>query len=252
MISKNSRLFLQSLKEEGIEEIYLPSTALIITEPTICILSKASSPPEIQPSSPISSSAANSLRDQMIDLRSQAFGCTRCGELAATRKSVVFGAGNLEAEVVFVGEAPGKDEDEQGLPFVGAAGQLLTKIIEAIGYTRKQVFICNVLKCRPPGNRTPHPDEIINCQPYLKSQLALIKPKMICALGNHAAHTLLGMEKPMSQLRGYFYDYEGIRLTCTYHPAYLLRNPEDKKKVWEDMKRMRREIDLLMARDPMF
>jgi len=146
--------------------------------------------------------------------------------------------------VVFVGEAPGADEDEQGLPFVGKAGQLLTNIITAMGLTRKEVYICNILKCRPPGNRTPLPEEIRLCEPFLKRQLSLIAPQIICALGSVAAKALLRTETPISALRGRFQLYEGIKLMPTYHPAYLLRNPSAKKQVWDDVQLIMKEIGL--------
>ncbi len=181
-------------------------------------------------------------KENLLSLREVVIHCTQCSELAQTRKSVVFGAGNVRAQLVFVGEAPGHDEDFQGLPFVGQAGQLLTKIIESIGLTRQNVFICNVLKCRPPGNRNPLPEEIANCEPYLFKQLEIIQPKIICALGTFAAQTLLKTESSISSLRGKFHEFRGCKLICTFHPAYLLRNPEEKRKVWEDMKMIRAEL----------
>ena len=149
--------------------------------------------------------------------------------------ALVFGEGNPEADLVFVGEAPGADEDAQGRPFVGRAGQLLTKIIVAMGLKREEVYICNILKCRPPGNRNPQPEEIAACEPFLIRQLEAIRPRVICALGTFAAHTLLKSEAPISVLRGRFHSYQGIPLMPTYHPAYLLRNPGAKKQVWEDV-----------------
>ena len=168
-------------------------------------------------------------------------GCQLC-PLAKTRQNIVFGDGNPRAKVVFVGEAPGADEDEQGLPFVGRAGQLLTKIIEAMGLSRKDVYICNILKCRPPQNRNPLPEEISACEPYLKRQLKSISPQIICALGTFAAKTLLKTDVPISALRGRFHSYEGIKLMPTYHPAYLLRNPGAKKIVWEDVQLIMKEL----------
>ncbi len=159
----------------------------------------------------------------------------RCCELHRTRQRLVFGEGAPQAELVFVGEAPGADEDAEGRPFVGPAGQLLMKIIGAMGLEREDVYICNILKCRPPGNRNPHPDEIAACEPVLIRQLQAIRPKVICALGTFAAHTLLKSEAPISVLRGHFHTYQGIPLMPTYHPAYLLRNPGAKKQVWEDV-----------------
>jgi len=167
--------------------------------------------------------------------------CHLC-PLGKTRRNLVFGAGNPSARIVFVGEAPGADEDEQGLPFVGRAGQLLTKIIEAMGLKRKDVYICNILKCRPPGNRNPLPNEIGLCEPFLKKQLQIISPQVICALGTFAAQTLLKTDIPITMLRGRFHSYEGIKLMPTYHPAYLLRNPSAKKLVWEDVQMIIREV----------
>jgi DNA polymerase len=161
--------------------------------------------------------------------------CRRC-ELCRTRKHIVFGTGSPKARLVFVGEGPGRDEDLTGEPFVGAAGELLTRIIQAINLTREQVYICNIVKCRPPQNRNPLPEEIAACRPFLQRQLAVIQPEFIVALGKVAAQTLLGTDQAISRLRGRFHDYHGIRLLPTYHPAYLLRNPEKKREVWEDMK----------------
>lgn len=169
--------------------------------------------------------------------------CQRC-ELSTTRTNVVFGEGNPGADLMFIGEAPGGDEDKQGRPFVGRAGQLLTKIIESIGLKREEVFIGNILKCRPPGNRNPMPEEIAMCSPYLLKQIDLIKPRVICALGKFAAQTLLNTETPISRLRGKFYDYHGIKLMPTYHPAYLLRNPSGKKEVWKDMQAIAEELGI--------
>jgi DNA polymerase len=167
--------------------------------------------------------------------------CQRCN-LSRTRSRIVFGSGNAEARLVFVGEAPGSEEDRQGLPFVGRAGQLLTKIIESIGLDREQVYICNVLKCRPPGNRNPEPEEVETCSPFLRQQLASIRPKIVCCLGTFAAQTVLGMNVPISKLRGNFFDIDGVKYIATFHPAYLLRNPEKKREVWADMKRIRAEL----------
>jgi len=167
--------------------------------------------------------------------------CRLC-RLGETRHNLVFGDGDPHARVVFVGEAPGADEDQQGLPFVGRAGQLLTKIIEAMGMSRKNVYICNILKCRPPQNRNPLPEEISVCEPFLKRQLEIIKPEIICALGTFAAKTLLKTEVPITVLRGRFHSYEGIKLMPTYHPAYLLRNPSAKKLVWEDVQLIMKEL----------
>ncbi|MFA6186887.1 MAG: uracil-DNA glycosylase [Phycisphaerae bacterium] len=190
-------------------------------------------------------------KTQLAEIAQQAKDCCKCG-LGSTRKNSVPGEGNPHARLVFVGEAPGADEDEQGRPFVGRAGQLLDKIIAAMGLKRQDVFICNVLRCRPPDNRDPKPEEIISCMPFLKAQLAAIRPEIIVALGAHAAHTLLKSEKPIGQLRGKFHDFyfdenaEPIKLMPTYHPAYLLRNYSDdnRRRVWEDMKVVVAELGL--------
>jgi len=161
--------------------------------------------------------------------------CGRC-ELCSGRSRVVFGVGNPRARLVFVGEAPGREEDRQGLPFVGEAGQLLDRILYAMGMRREEVYICNVIKCRPPGNRDPKPEEIEACEPFLQRQLAAIAPQLIITLGKFAAQTLLRDQTPISRLRGQWHSYQGIPLMPTYHPAFLLRNPAAKREVWEDMK----------------
>jgi DNA polymerase len=165
--------------------------------------------------------------------------CTRCKLHALGRKQVVFGVGNPDADLMFVGEAPGGDEDIQGIPFVGRAGQLLTKMIEAINLRRDDVYIANVIKCRPPGNRNPEPDEIAQCEPFLFQQIAAINPKVIVALGSFAAKTLLRSEESISRLRGRIYDFQGAKLIPTFHPSFLLRSPDRKRDAWEDLKRAR-------------
>lgn len=180
----------------------------------------------------------------LAEIRMEIGDCTRC-KLCSTRTNIVFGVGNPNADLMFVGEAPGADEDEQGEPFVGRAGQLLTKIIEAMGYQRSDVFIANVLKCRPPNNRPPEPDEVATCEPFLFKQIDAIKPKVIVALGTHAAHALLKIDTPISKIRGKVLDFRGdVKLVPTFHPAYLLRSPDRKRDVWEDMKKVR---DLLTS-----
>lgn len=166
--------------------------------------------------------------------------CQRC-KLSRQRKNIVYGAGNPTAKLVFVGEGPGYEEDQQGLPFVGAAGQLLDRIIAAMKLSRAEVYICNIIKCRPPGNRNPEPDEIDACYPFLDRQLAAISPRFICALGKFAAQTLLKSTDPISRLRGRFFEYKGIQVMPTYHPAYLLRNPDKKRDVWNDMQLIMKE-----------
>jgi len=177
--------------------------------------------------------------ETLADIRKDLGNCRRCG-LYRSRKNIVFGAGNPNARLVFVGEAPGYEEDMVGEPFVGAAGQLLTKIIKAINLSRGDVYICNVIKCRPPGNRNPKPEEIATCSPFLFRQLHAIKPKVICTLGTFAAQTLLQTKAPISELRGHFFTYQGIMVMPTYHPAFLLRNPEKKREVWEDMQNIQK------------
>ena len=178
---------------------------------------------------------------ELESLKTEVLRCKRCG-LADTRLNVVFGAGNPKASLMFVGEAPGSEEDKQGLPFVGRAGQLLTKIIEAMGLSRDDVYIANILKCRPPDNRAPLPEEIQVCRYNVRRQIAIIKPKVICTLGKFASQTLLDTEITISELRGKFYEYDGIKVMPTFHPAYLLRNPQNKKLVWEDMKKIRKML----------
>jgi len=187
----------------------------------------------------VSSNAAEAL----ASVRSYIGDCTRCKLHTLGRKQVVFGVGNPEADLMFVGEAPGADEDAQGIPFVGRAGQLLTKIIEAIDLARDDVYIANVIKCRPPQNRNPEPDEVETCEPFLFQQIDIIKPKVIVALGKFAAQALLGTDAPISRLRGRVFDYRGAKLIPTFHPAYLLRNPASKREVWEDMKLVKRLLN---------
>ena len=177
------------------------------------------------------------------ELQSEVNTCVRCN-LSKTRNHTVFGEGDPGTRLVFVGEGPGHDEDRQGKPFVGAAGKLLTKIIQAMGLAREEVYICNIIKCRPPGNRNPAPEEVAACMPFLEQQLRLIQPDYICALGAVAAHTLLKTEMPISRLRGRFHNFGNISLMPTYHPAYLLRNPEKKREVWEDVQVLMREMEL--------
>ena len=174
------------------------------------------------------------------EIRAEIGDCTRCKLHTLGRKQIVFGVGNPNADLMFVGEAPGADEDDQGEPFVGRAGQLLTKIIEAIDLKRSDVFIANVLKCRPPNNRAPEADEVATCEPFLFKQIDAINPKVIVALGTHAAHALLKVDTTISKLRGQVIDFRGgIKLVPTFHPAYLLRSPDRKRDVWEDMKKVR-------------
>ena len=196
---------------------------------------------------PVASAPANeavplygSQADALAAVRADIGDCTRCKLHTLGRRQIVFGVGNPNADLMFVGEAPGGDEDVQGIPFVGRAGQLLTKIIEAIELKRDDVYIANVIKCRPPQNRNPEPDEVETCEPFLFQQIDIIRPKVIVALGKFGAQTLLRTLDPISRLRGRVYDFRGARLVPTFHPAYLLRNPASKREVWEDMKLVKR------------
>jgi DNA polymerase len=190
---------------------------------------------------PIAKDLSSPGRAQLLEEVSRELGdCKRC-KLHSHRRNIVFGTGNPEARLVFVGEGPGGDEDIQGKPFVGRAGQLLTKIINSIDLTREDVYIANIIKCRPPQNRNPQPDEIKACEPFLLKQLDAIKPKIICALGTFAAQTLLETDEKISSLRGRFITFRNAKLIATFHPAFLLRSPQRKRDVWEDMKKIREE-----------
>jgi DNA polymerase len=171
--------------------------------------------------------------------------CTRCRLAKQGRKQIVFGVGNPRAELMFIGEAPGADEDQQGEPFVGRAGQLLNNMIKAMGLRREDIYIANIIKCRPPGNRTPERDECETCSPFLVRQIATIKPKVLVALGAVAAKTLLAINAPMSELRGKWYDFRGTKLAVTYHPAFLLRDPRQKKEAWKDLQMVMKDLGLV-------
>lgn len=181
-------------------------------------------------------------KDRLKTIEDEVNTCRLC-PISASINNHVFGTGNPDAKLMFIGEAPGRDEDLQGKPFVGLAGQLLTKIIESIGMKREEVYIANILKCRPTNNRNPEPDEINNCKNYLREQIKIIQPEIICALGKFAAQTLLKTETPISSLRGNFYPFGNMKLIPTFHPAYLLRNQSGKKLVWEDMKKIKATLD---------
>ncbi len=181
-------------------------------------------------------------RETLTDIRTDLGDCTRCG-LCESRTHIVFGEGSPSAQLVFVGEGPGFDEDKSGQPFVGAAGKLLNKIITAMQLTRETVYIGNIVKCRPPNNRNPEPDEIRRCLPFLKRQLASINPRVICALGSVAARSLLGTKTPISRLRGRFHEVMEIPVMPTFHPAFLLRNPEKKRDVWEDVQQIMKMLE---------
>ena len=176
--------------------------------------------------------------------------CTRCRLHKQGRKQIVFGVGNPKADLMFIGEAPGADEDEQGEPFVGRAGQLLNNMIKAMGLQREEVYIANIIKCRPPGNRTPERDECETCSPFLMRQIEVINPKAIVALGAVAAKTLLAINAPMSELRGRWYDFRGTKLAVTYHPAFLLRDPRQKKETWKDLQMVMEDLGLKPPEKP--
>ena len=191
--------------------------------------------------------ASSSKSETLQKFNLQIKDCTKC-RLHQGRTKFVFGVGNPNATVMFIGEGPGKDEDLKGEPFVGRAGQLLDKILAAIQFDRTQVYIANVVKCRPPNNRDPQPDEMSECMPYLKRQIEIINPRLICCLGRISAQSLLGVTTPLGKLRGRFIDFEGRKLMVTYHPAALLRFPEYKRQTWEDVQMLRREYDALMTK----
>lgn len=189
-------------------------------------------------------------RTRLEALREKVAQCQRCQELASTRKQTVFGVGNPEARILFIGEAPGADEDAQGEPFVGRAGQLLNDIIHACRLKREEIYICNILRCRPPGNRLPSFEEAENCREYLDGQLALVNPEYIVCWGACAARNLLGTEEAIGKLRGKFYSYGRAKVLCTYHPSYLLRNPAAKKDVWQDMKLLFKDMGIDLTAKP--
>jgi len=196
----------------------------------------------------ISASPESSISDPVLALRAirEDIGdCTRCRLAKQGRKQIVFGVGNPRAELMFIGEAPGADEDQQGEPFVGRAGQLLNNMIKAMGLQREEIYIANIIKCRPPGNRTPERDECETCSPFLMRQIATVKPKVIVALGKVAAVSLLAIDAPMFELRGKWYDFRGTKLAVTYHPAYLLRDPRQKKETWKDLQMVMKDLGLV-------
>jgi DNA polymerase len=184
---------------------------------------------------------------ELVAIREALGACTRC-KLAGGRTRLVFGVGNPRAELMFVGEGPGADEDRQGEPFVGRAGQLLTKMIEAMGFRREEVYIANVVKCRPPENRNPEPDEMDACEPFLRRQIAAVRPRVVVALGKIAAQRLLVDPTPISRLRGRWFEVDGVKVMPTFHPAYLLRSPDEKKKAWDDLQLAMRELGRAVRR----
>ena len=241
---------LQSLQLAGVEQLprprlvepasvspsLSPEPAAVSAAPVEMPKKKAKAAPKLIPDADIAPGEEISTAATLEILQQEVAACTLCDELASTRTNTVFGVGDPKAKLCFMGEAPGADEDASGIPFVGRAGQLLTKIIEACNLSRDDVYILNVLKCRPPGNRNPSPAESANCKRFLRRQLDLIQPEYICCLGAVAAQNLLETTTPIGKMRGQLHDYRGVKVVCTYHPAYLLRNPAAKKDCWDDMK----------------
>ena len=212
---------------------------------TLCAV--VAPPSNLTPPSRVASTIAPDARESLETVREDLGDCQRC-KLAPGRRTLVFGVGDPRSRLVFVGEGPGADEDAKGEPFVGRAGQLLTEIItKGMQLRREDVYICNVVKCRPPGNRNPEPDEVVACEPFLVRQLGAIGPEVIVALGKFAAQTLLRSKTPITQMRGQWFDYHGIKLMPTFHPAYLLRNPGDKRLVWADIQKVMGALGLPVA-----
>jgi uracil-DNA glycosylase family 4 len=221
------------LQDAGVEWVAAPDRSKSPPAASVSLFDQT-----VAPAEPVFPAPAADRRLALAVLVQEVQACQRCPELASTRTQTVFGVGPLDAELCFIGEAPGADEDRRGEPFVGAAGQLLNKIIGACGMKREEVYICNILRCRPPGNRTPRAEEAANCHGFLERTLALVRPKFICCLGAVAATYLLQTTSSIGKMRRRFYEYDGIPVVCTYHPSYLLRNesPEPRRLVWEDMK----------------
>jgi uracil-DNA glycosylase len=248
-IKRQLRQHLDSLRAAGIQWLPAqfnsadpnpaPESAHVDSPPSSASLAAPTSlksPELFEPGAVATSLSVEERAQQLRSLADCVSQCTRCPHLAATRTQTVFGVGPLDAEICFIGEAPGATEDARGEPFVGEAGQLLDRIIIACGMTRAQVYICNIIRCRPPGNRVPNAEEAAHCREYLDKQLELVRPRYICCLGACAAQNLLNTPQSIGKMRGRILEYRGIPVMCTYHPAYLLRNPAEKKKVWEDMK----------------
>ncbi len=231
-----------------IEELSLPKREPKSTQPVAASAALHKLEPLPAPSGPSLFEAVSKTENDTLPLIRENLGeCTRC-KLHKTRKNIVFGDGNPKAQLVFVGEGPGADEDAQGLPFVGRAGKLLTQMIEAMGLQRKDVYICNVVKCRPPENRQPEKDEVTECSPFLLRQIDTIAPKVIVCLGSTAAQTVLQTNRGISHFRGEWLEFRGRKLMATYHPAYLLRNPAAKGEVWKDLQKVMAELGLAVKR----
>jgi len=225
-------------------EAVAPAKPMLKAAPALSIALAPKAPIIAPPAGPSLFEATDKIADDtLLKIREDLGDCTRC-KLHKGRHKLVFGDGNPKAQLVFIGEGPGADEDMQGLPFVGRAGKLLTQMIEAMGLQRRDVYICNVVKCRPPENRAPEPDEVTTCSPYLLRQIDVIKPNVIVCLGAVAAKTLLSTTRGISQYRGEWLDWRGYKLMATYHPAYLLRNPPAKADVWKDLQKVMAELGL--------
>jgi uracil-DNA glycosylase family 4 len=232
---------------------FLPENSIIMARrrpagPTAISSAEVQSLSTTESTTPLGENATPST-DSLAQISADLQGCTRC-KLCEGRKTIVIGEGNPHAELMFIGEGPGENEDLEGRPFVGKAGQLLDKMIEAMGLKREQVYIANVVKCRPPGNRDPEPDEVQACAQFLFRQVSSIQPKVIVALGKFAAQTLLQSETPISRLRGNFHIYGGFKLMPTFHPSYLLRSPSSKKEVWADLQLVAKELGIEIPRKP--
>ncbi|MGB2678147.1 MAG: uracil-DNA glycosylase [Candidatus Acidiferrum sp.] len=229
----------------ALEENFLPKPIVEPLPPKAATVAAAPRVvPVVAPSGPTLFESVDKIKDDtLLKIREDIGDCTRC-KLHKGRNKIVFGDGSPKAELVFIGEGPGADEDQQGIPFVGRAGKLLTQMIEAMGLRRKDVYICNVVKCRPPENRAPEPDEVTTCSPYLLRQIDVIRPKVIVCLGAVAAKTLLETTRGISQFRGQWLEWRGHKLMATYHPAYLLRNPNAKGEVWKDLQKVMAELGL--------
>lgn len=243
------KLHLESEAESGTVEFEVNSALLGANkgEPSSLSSSSQHTPKKVPPASRSSSLESDvkmtRVTESLEAIRADLGNCTRC-HLCEERKNIVFGVGNPNADLVIVGEAPGRDEDLKGDPFVGRAGQLLNRMLEAIGLSREEVYICNVIKCRPPKNRNPMPDEVESCEPFLIRQLQSLRPKLILAMGKFAAQTLLATDERISSLRGRFQEYQGISVMPTFHPAYLLRNASQKRVVWEDLQKVHQALGL--------
>jgi DNA polymerase len=217
--------------------VVAPSPAAFVEQGPVAVEEESLPKPKSQPAVTDHATALRLIREDIGD-------CTRCRLYKQGRKQIVFGVGNPNADLMFIGEAPGADEDEQGEPFVGRSGQLLTNMIKAMGLRREDVYIANIIKCRPPANRTPEREECDTCSPFLMRQIEAIKPKALVALGAVAAKSLLAINAPMSELRGRWYDFRGTKLAVTYHPAFLLRDPRQKKETWKDLQMVMKEMGL--------